>query len=319
MHIKNIFCILLVFTLLACVCIGASAAAGSSTIVQGEKYTMTGEATGSPGSVQWYLFGPNYFKTGTSSVTDGRYEVSFSKEETKAMDPGQYYLVIQHPMYDKVFNVGPVMTSNGYVIKLNNQGPYTDPSATVLFNVNDRQGSNAVYALEKAIRDQNIDDMLATTELTVISAASDITAPTSIYEGGIYSVSGSTTGHVNDMVTVELIGAGFAPAAKQETMNTEQYRIGSTRIGASGLWTVNIDTTGLNPGEYDVKITVGQLSPVYSSLTVLERQAMPTTEPTPVRTFEPSPVPTETPVPASPGFGIIALLGLGGAVLLSRK
>ncbi|HJJ47147.1 MAG TPA: hypothetical protein O0X32_02715, partial [Methanocorpusculum sp.] len=268
MRTKNIFCILLAFILLACVCIGTAAADGT-TIVQGEKYSLTGTAIGSPGSIQWYLFGPNYFKTGTSSVMDdSTYELSLSKDETKNMATGQYYLIIQHPMYDKIFNIGPVKTGNGYVIKQNTNGPYTDSSATVLFNVNERQSANGVNALMSAMGSQNIDDVFTQTTLTVNAAASGITTPHSIYEGGMYTVSGSTTGHVNDMVTVELIGGGFTPSTKQEQMSTEQYRISSTRIGESGLWTVNVDTTGLAPEEYMVKVTVGQLNPYFSTVTV---------------------------------------------------
>lgn len=320
MKMKKIFLALLAVSLLACACVGASAAADTSTIVQGEKYTMTGVATGSPGSVQWYLFGPNYFKTGTASVVDGTYEISFSKADTEAMGAGQYYLVVQHPMYDKVFNVGPVRNGSGYVIKVNNQGSYTDPSATDLFNTNDRQSANAVQALTDAIRSENIDDVLTTTTLAVALETSTASAPSSVtvYEGDLYPVSGTTTGHVNDMVTVEFSAAGFSPTSKEDPQNAGLSKTVSTRIGQSGDWIVYIDTTGLVPGTYTITVSVGSLSPQTLPYTVhvLERQA------TPVQTSEPSPVsptPAGTTTPASAGFGILALLGLGGALLLKRR
>jgi len=325
MRIKNIFLMLLLFVVLAGVCIGASAAADSSTVVAGEKYTMTGTATGSPGSVQWYLFGPNYFRTGTSSVIDAVYEISFSKEATKDMDAGKYYLVIQHPMYDKVFNIGPVKTASGYVIKLNNKGPYTDSSATVLFDIKDHQSSNAVYALEKAIGDQNIDDWLTTIPLTVTSqSAYSFGSANVVYEGDMYPVTGTTTGHVNDMVRVEFSGLEFVPQSKESPSSAGMYREATTRIDESGYWRVDIDTTGLNPGTYVVTVYVGSLSPEVLPYTV----QVVTRPETPVPTFEPTPTPVQptpiqtpvpTPTPASPGFGIIALLGIGGALLLKRK
>jgi len=317
MHLKKIFLILILFALLTCICVGVSNATDSSTIVQGEKYSMKGEATGSPGSIQWYLFGSNYFKTGVSSVTDGVYDITLSKTDTETMDSGQYYLIIQHPMYDKTFNVGPVREGDSYVIKVNNHGSFKDPSATTLFNVNGRQGANAVRALEDAIKSQNIDDMLATTTLTVIpKSANTLPSSPQVFEGNIYSVTGNTVGHVNDMVRVEFSGAGFVPQSKETPSSSGMYREASTRIGESGTWKVDIDTTGLNPGTYTVTVYVGSLSPEVLPYTVeVVKQSA-----TPIPTYEPSPVlPTPTSTPVSPGFGVLALLGLAGVLLLKRK
>ena len=149
-------------------------------------------------------------------------------------------------------------------------------------------------------------------------SAEDTAMVSELYAGQTFTVSGTTTGHRNDMVVVELssVAGGFTPGSKDDPVFEDRYRIKTTRIGESGLWSVDIDTAGLQPGEYWVTVTVGQLSPVTSEHPVLIRENVPVP---PAPTEIPTPGPTESPVPASPGFGIAALLGLGAVALLIRR
>lgn len=315
------YALTIVLVLVVGFCIGETVADGS-TLVQGEKYTYSGTATGSPGSIMWYLFGPNYFNTGTSSVIEGTFEISLSKTETKNLAPGQYFLVIQHPMYDKVFNVGPVKTEKGYAIMLNNKGSYTDSSAQCLFYVNDRLAENAASALVDAITSQNIDDLFTTQTILVTkdTALSSDLAKT-VVKGELLEISGTTTGHVNDVVTVELSQGDFSPVSKEIVKNSNTSAVSTTRIGASGAWSVNLDTTNLNLGKYTVSVTVGSLSPTKSTVEIIA--PVPTEEPTKVPTqvtLSPTPTPTSSSTPvSSPWFGIMTIIGLGSGMILFRK
>jgi len=83
-----------------------TAEAEANIIAKGETLKITGIAE-SAANVTYYVFGTNFFKTGVANVdaTDSSYTI---KVDTKGqMDAGQYFVVVQHPMYDKVYEIAP--------------------------------------------------------------------------------------------------------------------------------------------------------------------------------------------------------------------
>ena len=81
-----------------------SATTSASVVASGDDITISGTAEGKPPSVAYYIFGTNFYESGTISVDD---DSTFEKKITikKTQDAGQYYVVVEHPMENGVFDV----------------------------------------------------------------------------------------------------------------------------------------------------------------------------------------------------------------------
>ena len=316
-----------------------------TVVVMGDDLVVKGTAEGQPDNVMYYIFGTNFFDNGTASVDeDGVFEITKEIKDTdaKPMQAGQYFLVVQHKMYDKTYNVGPVgygtdgkvtkVAENikGYYIVKNENGKFdegADEGAAVtalkgyvIFDTNKRQSANAAQALCDSLDDQNIDDMYVKASFVVAGKTSVINPiPEQITKGQDLVISGTAVGHKNEVVTAELLSTAFA-AVPKETVGSASFVSMTARIDENGLWTITIDTSDLNADDYTVSVSVGQLAPESKKIKIVEGAVpQPTAQPTGEPTVAPTTAPTQT--PASPGFGILAALaGLGAvAVLLLRR
>ena len=82
-----------------------SAFVDSSTVAQGENIQVSGTAKATT-KLKYYVFGQSKFESSNALVNnDGSYSLQI---DTDTYSVGQYFLVIQHPMFDGSFNVGPV-------------------------------------------------------------------------------------------------------------------------------------------------------------------------------------------------------------------
>lgn len=88
------------------------------------------------------------------------------------MYPGRYYVLVQNPMYNKVFDVmlsekatgGVLPDSGGYVVKTN---PVKWSKAFIVDGVNELKGHQAFEALKSAIDEPGIDDTYAETSFVI--------------------------------------------------------------------------------------------------------------------------------------------------------
>jgi PGF-CTERM protein len=291
-----------------------TATAASSTVAKGDDIKITGTAEAAD-SLLYYVFGTNKFVTGfISPEDDGSYSQKIS---TDNLDAGQYFVVIQHPMYDKVFNVKPI---NG-IIYQNNSGEATSAS-TELFNTAERQSANAAEALCQAIDTQNIDDIYV--KLTFIVATPTLTMnPVSdVTKGSALKVSGTTNLKADTLVTVDVLSTAFT-AVDKSSVNSASFITLTTKVvaGADGVntWEVTFDTTGLNVDSYTIQATTDDLS---TSTVIKITEAKPTSTATATATKTATATATATATPTkTPGFGaFLALAGLGAvAVLVLRR
>ena len=238
------------------------------------------------------------------------------------MAAGQYFMVVQHPMYDEKFNIAPNETEVGKIV-LNSTGDATTTTPdkyNTLFNVTDRQKANAAEALCQAIDTENIDDMYVKLSFVVAAAQSVINPfPTEIAQGEKLTVSGSTNVGEGEVVTVELLSTAFA-AVPKATVGSASFISLTTKVQEDGTWEVTFDTSNLNVDEYTISAAVGSLSKTTTKVNVIE--GAPVTPVDPVDPVDPKPVDPVTPTePETPGFGALAALaGLGAvAVLLLRR
>lgn len=225
----------------------------------GSTIITTGGAYGAD-SIVYYLFNQNGVIFGNVETTESEgYTISIPTT-SETFTPGQYWMVIQHPMFDGTFNINPVIndsSENSVDIVLEHPaGNLTTPGT--LFTVPTISGKDAVDELEFAISElKNMD--------TCVVLPFNITPST-------YGTSLSIS--VRDDVltqgeTLELDGETTLPAGTNLTLvlcagniDTEYEVIGGLYLlveeGSSNLniWNFTDDTTDYPPGEYFVIIAV---------------------------------------------------------------
>ena len=293
-------------------------------VVQGEEaeFIVNAEATK---NIRYYIFGTNYFNA-SADVDDlvdedikNEFTFTLGKEQTKAMDAGQYFVVIQHPMYDEFFNI---QAKNSVIQLIDEEGA----TPVDLFTVNLRQTANAAQALCDALDTQNIDDMYVKYSFFVVGKDASFTIseiPTTIAQGETLTISGVSTAAAGEYVTVEMISTAFA-AVPKETVGSAAFIAVTTQVAEDGTWEITFDTSDLNVDEYSLKVAVtadGETETWKNvNINVVEAADKPDTPDTPDVPDTPDTPDTPT-EPETPGFGALAALaGLGAvAVLLLRR
>ena len=306
-----------------------------SVAVKGATYKVTGTAEATD-NVYVYIFGTNFFAAsnkdaakgdlGTTKFVTVKDKNSFTVEfkvpsDIAEMAAGQYFMVVQHPMFDGNFNIAPFNTTSGApYITVNTTGP-AKPNDEVVVDVADRQKANAAQALCDNLDTQNVDDMYVKLSFVVAAAQSVINPiPETVAQGEKLTVSGSTNVGKGQIVTVDMLSTAFA-AVPKETVGSASFISLTTKTDENGNWEVTFDTSGLNVDEYTVSAAVEQLGTATAKVNVVEAAPEQPDQPD-VPGDEPGDEPSDEPVaPETPGFGALAALaGLGAvAVLLLRR
>jgi PGF-CTERM protein len=314
-----------------------TAQASQSTVAQGDKLYIRGVAEGQPSvGVAIWIMGKNYVDYSTQSVnSDGTFEDEIDGAITSGQTSGQYFVVVQHPMYNDRFDVYP--QANGgypwrYVV-----GPYPIQGAeNIIFTLQgpgSLQGSDAANALTVALDNPSVDDTYTKLQYLIEVPEINIVPITQKVVGDKFNIQGTTNLAVDDEILVEVYSSSFGPTPK-ETSGEFSGSSGTVKVvqGTQGFntWSFPVDTTTFKPDEYIVTasaigletaqdITATTLSNVVEYVpTTVPTTAPPTTAPP---TTPPTTVPTTVPPTTTPGFGaLVALIGLGAvAFLIVRK
>ena len=306
-------------------------------IVKGEKAEFLIEAEAAKKGIAYYIFGTNYFVSGiveepvNKDDAPNQFAIKRNQSQTDEMDAGQYFMVVQHPMYDELLNImaidtGIFLIEGGLVVNATSGELEPVGEATLLFDVFGRQTANAAQALCDALDTQNIDDMYVKYSFFVVGKDASFTIsdiPATIAQGETLTISGVSTANAGNYVTVEMISTAFA-AVPKDTVGSAAFIAVTTQVADDGTWEVTFDTSDLNVDEYSLKVAVtadGKSSTWKNvNINVVEGADEPVTPDTPDTPVTPD-TPDEPVAPATPGFGALAALaGLGAvAVLLLRR
>lgn len=236
--------------------------------VKGSNYVIDGFVDATT-TVMYYLFGTNYFYSDSANVLDSKYKIILSSEQTKRLDPGQYFLVIQHPGSDRTFNIAAQKTSfylneTGSAIKNN------APNGILLFDTSSRQKTNAAQTLCDELDKQNIDDLYVKTSFIVGSIQSSVNPiPYEITKGSKLTISGSTNMVMNEIVNVEMIESELVSKPRESVPPMSLVAL-TAETDKDGKWFVDIDTTSLKIGKYAVSVSIEGLSDVTAIVNVIE-------------------------------------------------
>jgi PGF-CTERM protein len=304
-----------------------TAQASQSTVAQGDSVHFRGVAEGQPSQgVAVWIMGKNYAMKQTESVNDdGTFDYEVDGAVTSTLTSGQYFVVIQHPMYNDEFDV---IVQGDYVV-----GAYPTRWSQLfkLYGSGSLQGSDAANALTVALDNAAIDDTYTKLQFLVEVPEIKIVPITEKMVGDKFEVKGTTNLAVDDELLIEIYSSSFGPTPKEVSGEFSGVS-GTVKVvkGTEGFntWSFPVDTTTFKPDEYIVQVTaIGLQSAQDVTATTLFNvvEFVPTTVPTPPPTTAPvTTVPTTPPTPVpttTPGFGaLVALIGLGAvAFLIVRK
>jgi trimeric autotransporter adhesin len=322
-----------------------SATASQSTVAKGDRLYITGTAEGQPSSVAIWILGKNYADRVFEPVNaDSTFKYELLQATTANLYSGQYFVVVQHPMQNGVFDIdtdidNPQNEGSVYVYDLAfdsaTNGDLCNMAGGECYSIfklvgqGALQGSDAAEALVTGINQPYIDDTYTKLQFLIEEPVITIIPIGDKRVGDKFTISALTNLAVDDEILVEVYSSSFKPTQKSQSgefsgaTGTVKVQKGETGMNAIKF---EVDASTFKPDEYIVtENAVIQEATGTALFNVLEA-APPTAVPTPVvTTVAPTtiatPIPTTvppTPTPTkSPGYGaLIALIGLGAVAFI---
>jgi len=326
-----LICALLIIPPIAAISLSpGSSFAGAPTIANGDPVYIHGTATGHPSNgLQVWLIGYNYVKiTTVTTNADNTYEYELKSADTQTLAPGQYFVLVQHPMMNGVFDIY-YDSSTGRVI---NQQLGTGTSIFQLTGTGSLQKTDGANALMQAINSQNLDDTFAVTSFIIGNPTAFINPIGDHAVGDKFTIYGSTNLAVGNNLMIEIISSSFKPTQKVQGADFSGSA-GTVKVepGTNGFnrWSFDVDASTFKPDEYSVKVS-GTTTEVTGSTTFNIVEKLPTTVKTPspemtvqsvipITTKPPTSLTTTQKSPLSPTMIVIAFVLVGCAMLLKRK
>ncbi|WP_319578303.1 MEMAR_RS02690 family S-layer glycoprotein [uncultured Methanospirillum sp.] len=325
------------------------ATASGSVVAKGDKLYIRGTAEGDPSQgISLWILGKNKILYATESVNDDMsFEHEITETETKSLYAGQYFVVVQHPMYNNEFDIYPDNPLNPQIVL----GSYPTRGSQ-LFKIGGPgalQGTDAAEALIQSINNAMVDDTYTKLQFLVEEPKVTINPLGEQKVGSRFEISGTTNLAYDDNdLLIEVTSSSFKPTDKSQS-GEFSGATGTVKVkqGTDGLnkWSFSVDASTFKPDEYIVRVSgvttdvvettlfnvveaggapteaatpAAKVTPVVNvTPTVADKNATPTEKPTvTVTTVPPTPDPTQK----SPGFGaLIALAGLGAVAFLVMR
>jgi len=299
-----------------------SSFSGAPAIANGDPVYIHGIATGHPSNgLQVWLFGNNYMKISTVSTdADNTYEYELMPADTRTLAPGQYFVLIQHPMMNGQFDIY-YDAATGTVI---NRQLGTGTSIFQLSGSGSLQSTAGANALMRAINSQNVDDTFAATSFIINPPTAFINPVNDHVVGEQFTITGSTNLAVDDNLLVEITSSSFKPTSKSQNAEfsgasgTVKVEPGS---GTLNRWSFPVDASTFKPDEYIVKVSGIAMDVTGSTLfTIVKSQPATPSIPSPVITEQelPSIVPTTpTPTPTTQTSPLSVTIIIGAIALVT--
>lgn len=327
-------------------------ASNNGLFTQGDSLYSYWVARGTPNDIRWYIIGTNFLWAGIEDelphytseekpgidVSKGEYGFTYPRNFTMEFDPGNYFLIYQHPGVDNRFDVYPNVDSGAFTTLQTTFGKSA--------NVGSMQSANVAYTLKELISNSLSDDLYVVTEFTIEEPYIHINQEDTLEIGDRLIIQGTTNYAASEKTADGTdVGNTFsllinrldfelteenAAMALQIVPRTEPEKT-IPYIGERPFTFDEIDTSTWFEGTYEAVVTnintgfsssmifnvVGE--GVVKDSTNIDVSANPLEEPDSF--IEPLPeIPyyTEPKPPESPGFMLVPL-ALAVALLLRRK
>ncbi|WP_342770456.1 MEMAR_RS02690 family S-layer glycoprotein, partial [Methanoculleus sp. UBA340] len=296
-----------------------TATSSGAVVARGDDLTLTGTAQGDPGNVAVWIFGKNKQILAESATVEDDGSFEYELTNTDDLSAGQYFVVIQHPMGDRIFGITPGSgTQAGYIVG-------AEGSGFTYVNIARLQASDAATALINALDSPNIDDTYVKLTFVVAEATIFIDSIGDKDAGSTFTISGTTNLAVGDTLNVEVTSSAFGPSDKTQSSGFSSVTGTTTVKEGEGVntWSFEVNGASFKPDQYMVKVeSIETDTSATANFNVVEPRTTPTGTVTPTETgttvTTTTTTTTTTPTtPPTPGFGaLLALAGLGAVAFL---
>ncbi len=226
---------------------------GPSVIAAGDPLYITGVSAGAYNGVAIWIFGHNRMIYDTVPVDSGGFfEYELRESQTESLVPGQYLVVIQHPMGNGEFDIWP----DGRRELVLGSYPYPGAPQFRISGPGALDSSSAASALINALKSPFIDDTYSTREITIRSpkiVLDDASAEYFLYEP-VY-VTGTTNLAVGDRLLIEITDNQFIPTIKGSDRGSDGFS-GTAEVmpgpREDRIFSLTIPPGRLDIGEYRV-------------------------------------------------------------------
>lgn len=218
------------------------ASVNSSTIAEGDDLIIYGTATGNPEHISIWIFGePTTFST-CKVLCDksGSFQRIIKGEVSKNFHPGQYYIVVQHPMMNGKSDV---------IAEGKNIGTIWDDSIAI--NVEKMQPYEALKKLLDLLNNRECDDTYTTLSFVVEQPWMRIDPIGYKKIGDLFAITGTTNVAVGNSLHVEITTTGEEKKfPRQITMSIGD--LGVIKGETYNQWNFDVDSSTYKPGKYMV-------------------------------------------------------------------
>ena len=244
-----------------------TATTSAATVAKGDKLFISGKAEGMPSKgVAIWILGKNYWNgekddIGSSAMvtegvnTEGEFQYEISSAVTRDLASGQYFVVVQHPMYNEEFDVKAEVNGDKSAVEVITN-PYGAKDANgiafIIAGAGKLQGPDAANALIASINSANIDDTYTKLTFIVEEPWIRINPIGDHYVGDKFQITGTTNLAVVDGLIAEISSLSFKPTDK--TQSGEFTGISSMIVINEGSdyneWALDVDASTFKPDEY---------------------------------------------------------------------
>jgi len=222
-----------------------------AVVAKGDRLTISGAATGNPDQVRIWIIGTRCRLLGATAFVeeDGTFSYTLGREDTRKLSSGQYYVVVQHPMCEHVFNVFAFAPGSTSDFRIAN----TWSSETV--DLGPMAASDAVTALIDMIESPNCDDIYRKFTFSVEEPWIAIDPVANHTVGDTFTVTGSTNLAVGDTLVYDMSHASFNPTVPGGEPESGAAGTTTVRTGTgTNEWSFEVNTTRFHAEPYEITV-----------------------------------------------------------------
>jgi hypothetical protein len=224
-----------------------------SILVKGDALIIRGVATKAPArGIAVWIFGKDYFNHSTVQVfPDDSFEYILSPEQTKSMEAGQYFVILQHPMLNGEFDVFPIEESIRTIVKNTQNSDFF-----VVDGISKIAGPEAAKYFVEMINTSHVDDTYTKLSFLVEEPLITINPLGEIIVGKPMLINGSTNISTDHDLLVEVKSVAVERSDVKRVFSVDGF--GTLAAISHGpelnTWQTTVAQAVLSPGKYYVHV-----------------------------------------------------------------